>query len=400
MWKSFSYRYVCIQIIIKGLINKILIYLGQPALLNDENNPDWIPTLNMSRENDDNCLSAMNVQNCYLENASSSIQTCIGINSNVEASTQTSAALFSLNENGSPMKLDMQYISKSPNICKYFTGISSINVIKELFNFVKEDLMFSNKITPDELFVMVLYRMRLNAQLQTIAYQYGISLRTASKHFSTTLFILFKSLKLFVKWPERSILMNHIPPCFRNSTFKSNITVIIDCFEIKIQVPGPMLARCNVFSNYKNAHTVKVLIGVSASGAIIFVSRPYGGRVSDKYVTLNCGLMDFLQPGDHVLADRGFLIKNDVEEKGAVVHLPSFRKAGQQFTNEELTYSQNLATLRVHVERVIGVLRQKYQILHSVVPISMCNKDFNNEETIFQILTVCCALINLNPPII
>ena len=41
-----------------------------------------------------------------------------------------------------------------------------------------------------------------------------------------------------------------------------------------------------------------------------FVSKGWGGRVSDKHLTENCGILDNLSAGDQILADRGFNIQD------------------------------------------------------------------------------------------
>ena len=38
------------------------------------------------------------------------------------------------------------------------------------------------------------------------------------------------------------------------------------------------------------------------------MSESWGGRVSDKYLTEKCGILDKLLPGDVVLAVRGFIL--------------------------------------------------------------------------------------------
>ena len=41
-----------------------------------------------------------------------------------------------------------------------------------------------------------------------------------------------------------------------------------------------------------------------------FVSKGWGGRVSDVFLTENCGFLQKLLPGDLVLADRGFTVQD------------------------------------------------------------------------------------------
>ena len=53
------------------------------------------------------------------------------------------------------------------------------------------------------------------------------------------------------------------------------------------------------------------------------------------------------------------------------------------------------------MERIIGVLKQKYTILQNILPISLItdNKD-NNMSTIDKIVKVCCACVNLCPSVV
>ena len=91
------------------------------------------------------------------------------------------------------------------------------------------------------------------------------------------------------------------------------LTGIIDCFEVFIEAAGNLKARAQTWSNYKHHTTMKFLISCNPLGAINFLSDAWGGRVSD--VKLVCQ-SEFLtkcdhHPGDQVLADRGFTMKED-----------------------------------------------------------------------------------------
>ncbi len=80
------------------------------------------------------------------------------------------------------------------------------------------------------------------------------------------------------------------------------------------------------WSNYKHNNTLKVLIGISPTCAVIFISRAYGGRVSGKVITQRSGFLDLLEFGDQVMADRGFLVADDIASHNALLVIPAFTK--------------------------------------------------------------------------
>lgn len=48
------------------------------------------------------------------------------------------------------------------------------------------------------------------------------------------------------------------------------------------------------YSNYKGGPTSKYLIGITVHGYICYISDGYGGRVTDQYITEDCGTSDNL----------------------------------------------------------------------------------------------------------
>ena len=112
-------------------------------------------------------------------------------------------------------------------------------------------------------------------------------------------------------------------------------------------------------------NTAKFLIGISPQGAITFISKGWGGRVSDVHLTENCGILENLLPGDLILTERGFNINDSAGMYLAKVKLPPFTRGKKQLSKSQVDLSRQLSRVRIHVERVIGVVRQKYSILSS-----------------------------------
>ena len=96
-----------------------------------------------------------------------------------------------------------------------------------------------------------------------------------------------------------------------------------------------------------------------------FISKGWGGRVSDVHLTEHSGILDNLLPGDVVLADRGFTIEQSVGMFCAEVKRPPFTCGKKQLSKLEVDTTRQLAQVRIHVERVIGTVRQKYTLLQS-----------------------------------
>ena len=86
------------------------------------------------------------------------------------------------------------------------------------------------------------------------------------------------------------------------------------------------------------------------------MSKGWGGRASDKHLTENYGLLSNLQPGDQVLADQGFTVQESVGLYCAEIKVPPFTKGKKQLPQLEVDKVRQLSRVRIHVERVIGVL--------------------------------------------
>ena len=89
-----------------------------------------------------------------------------------------------------------------------------------------------------------------------------------------------------------------------------NTQIIIDATEFSVQCPSSRLTQASTFSAYKNRNTIKVLIGITPSGVISLVSKCYEGSISDRKLVELSGLLEKLEPGDDIMADKGFQIQD------------------------------------------------------------------------------------------
>ena len=191
--------------------------------------------------------------------------------------------------------------------------------------------------------------------INDLAHRFNVGSSTVSSAFLKVIDVLFLHLKPVIKWPCREQIWKKTHMCFRNH-FGTNIVVIIDCFKIFINKPKNILARAQTFSSYKHHNTVKFLIGITPQGVISYISKAWGGRTSDKFLTENCDFLDNLLPGDIVMADRGFDIEESVALYCAKVKIPSFTKGKRSLSSLDAEQSRRIAAVRIHVERVIGIV--------------------------------------------
>ena len=81
--------------------------------------------------------------------------------------------------------------------------------------------------------------------------------------------------------------------------------------------------------------------------------------------------------------------------RGAELFIPSFTKGKNQLSGHDVEKTRRIANVRIHVERVIGSVRQKYTILRGILPVDYLIRRGNNRQTLVdKIALVCCALTN------
>ena len=112
-------------------------------------------------------------------------------------------------------------------------------------------------------------------------------------------------------------------------------------------------------------------------------------------------IFEIIDPGDTILADGGFDIGDDVGLHGARLIMPAFTKGKMQLSQQEVEVSQRIARVCIHVERVIGEMKNKYTILQGTIPVNCLKYKADTElANVDKILITCAALTNLSPSVV
>ena len=143
--------------------------------------------------------------------------------------------------------------------------------------------------------------------------------------------------------------------------------VIIDCTELLCQRPSSLAIQSSLFSHYNHHVTYKVLVSIAPSGGITFISELYDGSISDVETVQRCGILkkDLWNESDSLMADRGFT-ENLLKPLGVSLNIPGFLHGREQLTNEEVTESQTIVSVWIHVERAIQRIKKFRQIRNEI----------------------------------
>ena len=284
------------------------------------------------------------------------------------------------------MEFRLSNISHSNELVTFYTGFPSYACLEACFKFLGSDVNHlhynyskksgsecsdttvsssngrPHKLPPIEEFFLVLVRLRLGLMEQDLACRFGISQSTVSRITTTWINFLYIKFKEITLWPRKEVIVLHMPNVFKEQY--PSTRVIIDATEVFIEQPHLPELQKMTFSSYKNHNTYKALIGISPNGAITFVSELFSGAITDKELTKRSGILELLESGDSVMADKGFDIAEYLIPLGVKLNIPPFLRRKEQFSHNKLVEIRRIASLRIHVERAIGRI---YLTVHYLV---------------------------------
>ena len=162
-----------------------------------------------------------------------------------------------------------------------------------------------SKLSTWEQFIVTLVRLRRKITIKTLADLFGISTGSTSRIIITWILFLEKELLHFPTLSELDGIQ--YPKAFRGIP---DLQGIIDCTEFYIETPNRLPSQRSTYSTYKSRNTFKLIVSISPIAHFNFVSNLFSGSISDKEIIRQSGFLDKLQPGDAIMADKGFNIQD------------------------------------------------------------------------------------------
>ena len=81
---------------------------------------------------------------------------------------------------------------------------------------------------------------------------------------------------------------------------------------------------------------------------------------------------------------------------GVKLKIPAFTRGKPQLSQRDVELPKQLSKFRIHVERIIGNVKNKYTILKGPPPVNLLkHKDNGGHANIDKIIAVCAPLTNL-----
>ena len=135
------------------------------------------------------------------------------------------------------------------------------------------------KLKPLDEFFIVLCRLRRGFSEKHLAHLYGVAQSTVSRIFVPWINYMYLKFGQICIWPSKEVVQATMPTDFKEKF--PTTRVIIDCTEVRCEMPSSLLLNSELFSSYKNHVTLKGLVS-----AITFISQLYTGSISDQEIVI------------------------------------------------------------------------------------------------------------------
>jgi hypothetical protein len=338
-------------------------------------------------ENDNPCLGIITFK-CPSNCKNIHIVKCEEVNKSLNYSAENASA-NATNQNGKCNHSFKDFVTTDKKLHK-LTGLKNFQILNDLVEQYDEIKKSKGCMKADSKIILLFVKLRHNLPFSVLSILFNISDPTAKSTFVEALQICEDITNRFLYWPSKSEVLKNIPNCFNKFP---KVRVVLDATEIKTTRTKCIICHCKCYSHYKGCYTCKFLLGVTPAGMFSFVSKSYGGRVSDKTIFEQSNLILKFDPhSDEIMVDKGVAIRKICEKHGVGLVHPPFLKQRAQLSKPEAQNNVGVAAARVHVERAIERVK-KFKIFKDTMAWSLTKYSGS-------MMNLVCAMVNMSRPIL
>lgn len=263
---------------------------------------------------------------------------------------------------------------------------------------------YPNEKTASDALFMYLMKLRTGYSNDEIGDYFSVSRFVVAQRLSTVRDVMYTNLapKYVNQVRTREELLGHSSRLCNNLFDPENqkVKLICDGTYLFIEKSGNHSFQKKTYSSHKKRNYLKPMVGCATDGTILFVAGPFKATENDavimsKILDENIPAMSNLERGDIIFTDRGFRdVVPVLKRKGFDVKLPACSRA-RQLTREEANQSRFVTKLRYDIERINGVMKNKFKLFSLVA-------DTHWVPHLMKDFTIAAALVNMfrKPPII
>lgn len=145
------------------------------------------------------------------------------------------------------------------------------------------------------------------------------------------------------------------------------IHLILDGTYVYIEKSKAHVHQKNTYNSHKKRNYVKIMVGTTPDGLIVFTDGPFMAKDNDATITNTLlseanSKLNKLQPQDVVIVDRGFRdCMTELKNCGFIVKTPSCAPSNAQLTTNEANQTRLVTRIRYDIERINGVMKNTWK---------------------------------------
>ena len=168
---------------------------------------------------------------------------------------------------------------ENDGVINFYTGFLTLEIFETVFEFLNpgasgENINYKSSSTESsenksggKPQALKPKRLRQGFPVEHISHWCGIHQSTVSRIVTSWINFMYLKFSAICVWPSKEQIDKHMPEEFKEKN--PNTRVIIDCTEIKCQMPSSLLLNNQLYSSYKNHTTLKSLIVITPGEALV-----------------------------------------------------------------------------------------------------------------------------------